>query len=49
VLVVLIAPMMSLSQSVAAEDGAAANREYAAAFAHPDDPCSANVATTPYL
>jgi hypothetical protein len=48
-LLIAIAPVTVSSQSAAIEHGAAANREYAAVFAHPDDPCSANEATAPYL
>ncbi len=36
-------------QSEKPDPGATANREYAAVFAHPDNPCSANYATLPYM
>jgi hypothetical protein len=37
------------AQSAAVQPGAAANREYAAVFAHSDNPCSADYATAPYM
>ena len=40
---------MARGQSAAVEHGAAANREYAAVFAHPDNPCSTDYATAPYM
>jgi uncharacterized protein YecT (DUF1311 family) len=39
----------AIGQSAAVEHGAAANREYAAVFAHPDNPCSTDYATAPYM
>jgi uncharacterized protein YecT (DUF1311 family) len=36
-------------QSARQDSGVAANREYAAVFAHPDNPCSTDYATTPYM
>jgi len=46
---IAICPIAAVSQSAAIQHGAAANREYAAVFAHSDDPCSADYATAPYL
>jgi uncharacterized protein YecT (DUF1311 family) len=40
---------MARCQAAAVEHGAAANREYAAVFAHPDNPCSTDYATAPYM
>jgi uncharacterized protein YecT (DUF1311 family) len=37
------------AQSDSTQHGVAANREYAAVFAHSDNPCSADYATAPYL
>jgi uncharacterized protein YecT (DUF1311 family) len=46
--VIFIEPVATMGQSTAIQSGAAANREYAAAFAHSDGPCSADYATLPY-
>jgi uncharacterized protein YecT (DUF1311 family) len=40
---------MAQSQSAKPDPGVAANREYAAVFAHPDNPCSTDYATLPYV
>jgi len=37
------------AQTTEAQPGAAANREYAAVFAHSANPCSADYATAPYV
>ena len=47
--VITVNSVSGKGQSPAIQPGAAANREYAAVFAHSDDPCSANAATAPYV
>jgi uncharacterized protein YecT (DUF1311 family) len=47
--IILIASVTAAAQSAAIENGTAANREYAAVFAHSDNPCSADYATSPYM
>ncbi len=47
--VISVNSVSSRCQSPAIQHGTEANREYAAVFAHSDNPCSADTATAPYL
>jgi uncharacterized protein YecT (DUF1311 family) len=47
--IVFLCSLKALCQSDTAQDGASANREYAAVFARSENPCSADYATVPYV